>query len=196
MSQTPKLMVEGNISIDLINTEEIRRGVRQEFIGSPDEFAVWLTEEEMSGALSKVQLPFDVKVWSTESLAEVHKLRSGVRSSLEQIVDGEDIQADFVHELESFVEQAPFTMKLNEGKVVTVPIGGPIQRLCSLVAADILRLIGEDQLRHLRRCSNPDCLFLFLDTSGRRKWCSMKRCGNRAKVTKHLKRQVSGDSSE
>jgi predicted RNA-binding Zn ribbon-like protein len=193
VGQTANPLVEGNLCIDLVNTEEIRRGVRKDFIGSPDEFAVWLTEEEMAGALSKIQLPFEVEVWSPENVEHVHELRYEVRSNLEQLAEGESIQADFVRDLESFIEQAPFTMKLKEGKVVKIPIGRPFQRLCSLVAADILRLIEEDQFQHLRLCTNPHCLFLFLDTSGRRKWCSMKRCGNRAKVVKHLKRQVSGD---
>ena len=48
-------------------------------------------------------------------------------------------------------------------------------------AADLL---ASDQLHFVRACSSPDCQWFFLDTSKNhhRRWCDMKRCGNRAKV--------------
>jgi predicted RNA-binding Zn ribbon-like protein len=44
----------------------------------------------------------------------------------------------------------------------------------------------------LRRCANPECLWLFIDASksGNRRWCDMASCGNRAKAARHyLKRK-------
>ncbi|HDR6823126.1 TPA: CGNR zinc finger domain-containing protein, partial [Bacillus thuringiensis] len=35
----------------------------------------------------------------------------------------------------------------------------------------------------------PDCVLLFIDKSGKRKWCSMKICGNRKKVAKFQDRK-------
>jgi len=45
-------------------------------------------------------------------------------------------------------------------------------------------LLASSQLPFVRACSSPTCEWLFLDTSKnhRRRWCSMKQCGNRAKV--------------
>jgi predicted RNA-binding Zn ribbon-like protein len=45
------------------------------------------------------------------------------------------------------------------------------------------------------RCANPDCLFLFVDTSraGNRRWCSMSSCGNRAKARRHYHRAKRDD---
>jgi predicted RNA-binding Zn ribbon-like protein len=39
-------------------------------------------------------------------------------------------------------------------------------------------------LPFVRACSSKDCEWFFLDTSKNhhRRWCDMKRCGNRAKV--------------
>jgi predicted RNA-binding Zn ribbon-like protein len=39
----------------------------------------------------------------------------------------------------------------------------------------------------LRRCAAEACERWFIDTSknGRRRWCSMERCGNRAKAARH-----------
>jgi predicted RNA-binding Zn ribbon-like protein len=44
----------------------------------------------------------------------------------------------------------------------------------------------------IRSCDHPDCELWFLDTSrnGTRRWCSMERCGNRAKAKRHYDRQT------
>jgi predicted RNA-binding Zn ribbon-like protein len=53
-------------------------------------------------------------------------------------------------------------------------------------AADLLA--GTD-LRHVRACPGTHCGWLFVDPSGRRRWCTMEVCGNRAKVRRHAERQ-------
>jgi predicted RNA-binding Zn ribbon-like protein len=55
-------------------------------------------------------------------------------------------------------------------------------------AADLL--VGR-QLQRVRQCANPECGWLFLDSSksGNRRWCSMSACGNRAKAHRHYLRQ-------
>jgi predicted RNA-binding Zn ribbon-like protein len=182
-------MIEGHLVIDLINTEEFRRGVRRDLIRSPQEFVAWLSEEELAGAISRVQLPFDIQVWTVTELSRVHAFRAHLRERLEQMADRQEMQMEIISEMESYMEQAPFVLKIHDEKVTPVPIGDPVQRLCSLVAADLLHLFEIGHLSRLRRCSNPNCLFLYIDPAGRRKWCSMKRCGNRAKVTRHLRRR-------
>ena len=52
-------------------------------------------------------------------------------------------------------------------------------------------LLGSEDADRIRACDADDCDWLFLDRSrnGRRKWCSMKSCGNRAKARRHYRRQ-------
>jgi predicted RNA-binding Zn ribbon-like protein len=183
-------LVEGNLALDLVNTEEELWGVEHDYIGSPEAFCRWLTDEELAGAVIKVQLPFEVEVWSSEDMEQVYHFRDEVRSGLKLLLENGEASATLVKRLESHVEKAPLTMKLLDGRVVYIAVGNPVERLCSLVAADVLRLIGAGEIGRLRRCENPKCEFMFIDTSGRRKWCSMQKCGNRAKVTKHLRRQA------
>lgn len=54
-------------------------------------------------------------------------------------------------------------------------------------AADLLLRAGQ---RRIRRCANPECLWLFLDESrmGTRRWCDMTACGNRAKARRHYEK--------
>ena len=48
-------------------------------------------------------------------------------------------------------------------------------------------LLAGPRLDRVRRCANPECGWLFLDDSraGKRRWCSMSACGNRAKARRH-----------
>ena len=41
----------------------------------------------------------------------------------------------------------------------------------------------------VRRCPGHGCGWLFLDARGRRRWCTMATCGNRAKARAHAARE-------
>jgi predicted RNA-binding Zn ribbon-like protein len=56
------------------------------------------------------------------------------------------------------------------------------------VALSAAELVTSEVITRLRECPGADgCGWLFLDTSksGTRRWCSMKVCGNRAKVRRY-----------
>jgi predicted RNA-binding Zn ribbon-like protein len=61
----------------------------------------------------------------------------------------------------------------------------------STVARDAIDVFGGPLAARLKRCEGVRCALLFIDTSrpGHRRWCSMDRCGNRAKVTAHRRRR-------
>ncbi|WP_235500460.1 CGNR zinc finger domain-containing protein [Leifsonia sp. Root227] len=65
----------------------------------------------------------------------------------------------------------------------------PHQALAT-VARDAVRLFSAEADGRIRECSAEDCDLVYLDTSrsGNRRWCSMQRCGNRAKVRAHRAR--------
>jgi predicted RNA-binding Zn ribbon-like protein len=68
--------------------------------------------------------------------------------------------------------------------------------LLSSVARDAIDVLGGPRAARLKRCEGSRCALLFVDTSrsGRRRWCSMERCGNRAKVAAHRRRRKESDS--
>jgi predicted RNA-binding Zn ribbon-like protein len=59
----------------------------------------------------------------------------------------------------------------------------PIDAGLSAVARDAIDLLTGSQSTLIRKCAEPACHMLFVDTSpgARRRWCSMTRCGSRAK---------------
>jgi hypothetical protein len=59
------------------------------------------------------------------------------------------------------------------------------------MAREAVELFSEAQDR-IRECSAADCGLIFYDESrsNNRRWCSMQRCGNRAKVRAHRVRSA------
>jgi predicted RNA-binding Zn ribbon-like protein len=67
---------------------------------------------------------------------------------------------------------------------------GDSRRVRFAVAVDALALLGDaDRLARVRLCPGRDCGWLFLDTSGRRRWCSMSTCGSREKMRRMYERR-------
>lgn len=66
-----------------------------------------------------------------------------------------------------------------------------LEWLLTAIARSAAELIAEGPAAPIRRCANPACGLFFYDASrtGRRRWCSMARCGNRAKVAAHYRRE-------
>jgi predicted RNA-binding Zn ribbon-like protein len=71
-----------------------------------------------------------------------------------------------------------------------------VRSVMSSVARDAIDVLGGPRAARLKRCEGSRCSLLFVDTSrsGRRRWCSMERCGNRAKVAAHRRRRKESDS--
>lgn len=66
-----------------------------------------------------------------------------------------------------------------------------VAQALSSVARDAIAVLAGD-LGRIRRCEADDCDLVFRDDSrtANRRWCSMQRCGNRAKVRAHRARKA------
>ena len=67
-----------------------------------------------------------------------------------------------------------------------------VRQALATIARDAVHLFGPQVNGHIRECAAQDCHCVYLDTSrsANRRWCSMQRCGNRAKVRAHRERVV------
>ncbi|MDA2022913.1 CGNR zinc finger domain-containing protein [Bacillus cereus] len=182
-------LISGNLSLDLVNTELVRRGQRYDLLITNEDILEWLH-------VIKVNLPFwnektfiRIQERTNQVTSSILEVREVLRKQFEAIADQQEISNDFITYLEKQIEKAPFTYKIIEQQLLSIPVGEIEDILASLIAFDALTLIAENKLIFLKRCSNPDCVLLFIDKSGKRKWCSMKICGNRKKVAKFQDRK-------
>ena len=63
----------------------------------------------------------------------------------------------------------------------------------SVIARQAVALFSDSTAERFRACAAEDCELVFYDESrsNNRRWCSMQRCGNRAKVRAHRLRSSS-----
>lgn len=66
----------------------------------------------------------------------------------------------------------------------------PVAAALATLARDTISLVTGPDMARVRTCAAPECRMLFLDHSrgARRRWCSMTRCGNRAKGRTHTRK--------
>jgi len=65
------------------------------------------------------------------------------------------------------------------------------------IAHSVAEIVADPRAHEaVRKCANDGCALYFYDTSrtGRRRWCSMAACGNRAKVAAHVQRRRARDT--
>ena len=74
-------------------------------------------------------------------------------------------------------------------------VGDAVDDVLARIAEPIVREIGSGRDDRVRICANDTCRWIFYDESrsGRRRWCDMATCGNRAKARRHRERQKTAD---
>jgi predicted RNA-binding Zn ribbon-like protein len=83
------------------------------------------------------------------------------------------------------------TPQLDDALHMTLIGPDPCHAALTQVARSAIELVAGPELPRIRNCGDPSCSLMFIDHSrpGRRRWCSMERCGNRAKTASYRKRR-------
>jgi predicted RNA-binding Zn ribbon-like protein len=102
--------------------------------------------------------------------------------------EGKPRAADFAT-VNRFAERPPLAPRL--GADGNVSYHGSVEGALSTLARDAIDLLTGPFARRIRECARPDCSLLFVDASrpGRRRWCSMERCGNLRKTAAYRRRK-------
>lgn len=69
-------------------------------------------------------------------------------------------------------------------------VGDDMAQARAAIAGSLAHYLADHDRDRLRVCADDGCRWLFVDRSpaGRRRWCDMRTCGNRAKVARHRAR--------
>jgi predicted RNA-binding Zn ribbon-like protein len=101
-------------------------------------------------------------------------------------IAGRQFATDDIQTLNAFAAAAPPVPQLTEAGTLAPSVVSATAGL-SAIARDAIDLFTGPLGHRIRECAAQDCLFLFVDSSrpGTRRWCSMERCGNLAKIRTH-----------
>ena len=126
------------------------------------------------------------------ALVDARRVRSALRSLAERGPMSERIRVEGLAEINRVLGRSAGTRRVDlraDGTFIRsfVPVGDAFAGLVIPIvesAADAL-ILGE--LPRVRRCADQRCQRVFLDNTknGRRRWCDMATCGNRAKAARH-----------
>jgi predicted RNA-binding Zn ribbon-like protein len=179
-------MSRADLCLDFANTRYYRgQAVPTETLNAPADLAAW----------AKATKPPTAKEFEA-ALA----LRETIYRLFNAQADGKAVAPRDLEMLNQTLARAPTRTKLKRGRDgydwdVDVKSGTALALLAPVLwsAGDLL---AGPRLDRVRRCANPECGWLFLDDSraGKRRWCSMSACGNRAKARRHYHRSKEEDA--
>jgi predicted RNA-binding Zn ribbon-like protein len=146
-----------------------------------------------------LERPTDLAAWATRilgarevtassaDLAHAKRVRSAIWGGADAVIDGRPPSAADRRVLNEAAKTTPPTPQLDAGGTSSWRHPVRADAVLSAVARDAIDLFGGPRASRLKRCQGVRCAIPFVDTSrpGTRRWCSMERCGNRAKARIH-----------
>lgn len=123
------------------------------------------------------------------------ELRELVREVVERRAEGRAPTATQVQRLNRVLRDGLHYHQLRaeaDGARFTVgQVGDELAQARAAIAGSLAHFLAEHDPDRLRVCANDGCRWLFVDRSpaGRKRWCDMRTCGNRAKVARHRARR-------
>jgi predicted RNA-binding Zn ribbon-like protein len=184
-------LVAGNLALDFCNTISGRGGTRTvEHLRTPIHVLEWARHAgAVDASATDVLAARGQADRGTGDLLikEAHRLRETCYRIAAAIVGGEPPAANDLHALASAhaAHLAVARLALADRRFYWVWDPEPVvPAILVPITLSAMTLLTEHDFRRLKRCPGHDCGWLFYDTSknGRRRWCEMEVCGNRAKV--------------
>src|SRR6516162_7025429 len=174
--------------LEFVNTDDIRRGERVDSMRDFEALVRWLEThavldgERGAGMRRRAE---QQPAGASAALADARRIRAALRTLAERGAHEPRVRGEVLAELNRVLGRSAGTRRVEARDDETfvrafVPGGDAFAGLVIPIvesAADAL----------VRRCANPNCTHVFLDSTknGRRRWCDMRTCGNRAKAARH-----------
>ncbi|OLT29740.1 zf-CGNR multi-domain protein [Nocardiopsis sp. CNR-923] len=165
----------GALCLELLTTGGPDELARWEVLHAPGDLAAW-------ARVSRLRLE-DVRA-SEAHVTDARRLRDAVLRVTRAAARGRTFPEEDVAEINRCAAEPPLVPVMDAAGTASWAAPADAPRVLSTVARDAVDLFTGPHVERVRECAAHDCLLLFADTSrpGRRRWCSMERCGNRAKV--------------
>ena len=126
-------------------------------------------------------------------LARALELRAALHHAFAAIAHGDEPAPKHLATIATHHTEATAAARIKRGDDSAYHLDWPRsdpRRTRFAVVADAATLLADaERVKRLRHCPGHDCGWLFLDLSGRRRWCSMDTCGSRAKMRRLYERR-------
>jgi predicted RNA-binding Zn ribbon-like protein len=192
--------VDLEATFEFLNTLDIDDGVPNEKLPRLEDALGWFVEqgvihrEGADRARAKVDTQPDA---AAKQLDHVHEVRDALREVAEAIAERRAPRASALNTVNralharQVIELVPAPDGVN---VDHQHVGDPIDDALSRLAEPLVIELTGGHPDRIRVCASDTCEWIFYDASrtGRRRWCDMTTCGNRAKAARHRARAKQG----
>ena len=178
---------------DFMNTLELESGSLVERFVTFDDAAHWLSErgichEDLAPAALKAS-----GITQDEALERVRSVRDALREVADAVTHDRPPTDDALAEVNRAIRARERVELVKESDGVSVGhshVGDPLDDALARLADPLVSEIQNGRTDRIRICANDTCRWVFFDESraGRRIWCDMASCGNRAKAARHRAR--------
>jgi len=189
----------GRLCLDFVNTVDPRHGQNaQEFLTDYADLVAWAVHAHTISADDERRLLAQAKrepAKAADAFATARELRDHMYRLFSRIAAGQPQDRSALGALNAALSEASRHAQLDvddRGNFTWAWADtSHLDRVWWPVTRSAAELLTAGHHDRLRECPGPDgCGWLFYDTSrnGRRRWCSMEGCGNRAKGQRHYQR--------
>jgi predicted RNA-binding Zn ribbon-like protein len=184
-------LIAGDPALDLVNTLDwrFRDEGTEELLASYDDLLGFCLQSELLTAKQVRQIARSASQRDeADALVSCRQLREASAEIFYAAVDQRVPTSSSMKISERFFKEAQSRRRLVFSSPQCrweLPASDPSPDLpVWLLSLSVERLLISGGVERLRDCGNPDCRWLFLDTSKNhtRRWCDMKICGNRMKA--------------
>lgn len=164
-------MASGSAALDVAHTGGVGDWVDVDLVTDETVLAYWLgvvLQREVTRGLG---------------LRDFRTLREAIFQSGRSLLAGSTFRPHDVDVLNRLARGTLLPAEMSESGALVLPVADVDQAHAHLAREAVTLFTGPLRAR-VRECAAQDCALLFVDTSrpGRRRWCSMARCGNIAKT--------------
>ena len=191
INDSPEL-VAGRVALDFANSASAMRDL------SWDEFVAFLVDAKLvSGERAARLRPliFNESQAVDAVLLRIRRLRESLRAIFGAVEEWKHYPASWTEPINEIlrITEGHDELLFEQGawSLQFIAREDGLEWLLAAIARSAAELVVEGPDAPIRRCANPTCRLFFYDDSRthRRRWCSMKLCGNRSKVAAFLKRR-------
>jgi predicted RNA-binding Zn ribbon-like protein len=169
--------------LDLLATNEGRyRAVQHDTIASPPALRAWLRSKDLepTGRVGGAEVGYVAEARET-----MHRLAvASVTGSPPAAADVRQLDRLLAADVALRVTRGSASLRVRRPATVAQAVA----RLAREAVGDLHADRAGGGPGALRACGDDTCSGIFLDATGRRRWCSDERCGNRMRVRAHRAR--------
>lgn len=172
----------GSFALDFAYTGGIGGNPGSERLHAPDDLTTWLRE----------RFPVAISTARSRDLFDAISLRGAIGRMAQSAAHGETMRSADIDLVNLYAATPDIPPVLAGGSRQAGRSVQAVGQALSTIARDAVDLFDPANAGRIRECSGSDCGIVYLDTSraATRRWCSMQRCGNRAKVRAHRARRA------